>query len=224
MNEQNHAGATKAPGIRETFGLDHYEFTRGKVMLVVAAVGMMLVGLGLGMVAPDSTETSVASTSTHPEPKTAAKGSGQNEDLMRTTFGQGGGIDLPIPGFTNAPSNGTGSSSTGPAPTSSEIGSADFSKMFVKGGFGLFVGFAIGFAIRAFIKLATVIIGFYLLTLTMLAYAGWVEIHWDIMEGQFNGLISNLGAQFESFKAFLTGSIPSSGLTAAGLAGGLRQK
>jgi uncharacterized membrane protein (Fun14 family) len=96
--------------------------------------------------------------------------------------------------------------------------------MFVKGGFGLFVGFAIGFAIRAFIKLATVIIGFYLLTLTMLAYAGWVEIHWDIMEGQFNGLISNLGAQFESFKAFLTGSIPSSGLTAAGLAGGLRQK
>jgi uncharacterized membrane protein (Fun14 family) len=219
MSEQNNAGATKSPGIRETFGLDRYQFTRGKVLMVLAAVGMMIVGGGLGMIAPDQAATSVASATPQSQPKTVATDGALDNGLMMTTFTDSGGVGNPFPGTT-------GGDVKEPlaAPPSTEIGSADFSKLFVKGGFGLFVGFAIGFAIRAFIKLATVIIGFYLLTLTILAYAGWIEIHWTIIEGQFNGLISNLGAQFDSFKAFLTGSIPSSGLTTAGLAGGLRQK
>jgi uncharacterized membrane protein (Fun14 family) len=88
----------------------------------------------------------------------------------------------------------------------------------------LFIGFAIGFAVRAFLRLAIVIIGFYLLVLSMMAYVGWIEIHWNLMENQFTNLISSLAAQFESFKTFLTGAIPASGLTAAGFAIGLRRK
>ena len=88
----------------------------------------------------------------------------------------------------------------------------------------MFLGFAIGYAIRAFLRLATVIIGVYFLVLTLMAWAGWVEVHWGVIEGQFNQAVSNLQHQFASFKAFLMGSIPSAGLGAAGLASGLRQK
>ena len=88
----------------------------------------------------------------------------------------------------------------------------------------MFIGFAIGYAIRAFLRLATIIVGIYFLILTLMAWAGWVEIHWGVIEGQFDQMVANLETQFASFKAFLMGSIPSAGLGAAGLASGLRQK
>jgi uncharacterized membrane protein (Fun14 family) len=58
----------------------------------------------------------------------------------------------------------------------------------------------------------------------MMAYAGLIEIHWNLMDTQFTNLLSRLGAQFESFKTFLTGAIPASGLTALGFVVGLRRK
>ncbi len=98
------------------------------------------------------------------------------------------------------------------------------SPALIKGGFGMFVGFAIGFAIRAFVRLAVLIAGIYLLALTLMAYAGWVEIHWEVMEAQFNQLASNLGEQFASFRQFLTGSIPVTGMTGVGLFVGMKKK
>jgi uncharacterized membrane protein (Fun14 family) len=100
----------------------------------------------------------------------------------------------------------------------------DLSPFMVKGGFGLFLGFAIGFAVRAFLRLAIVIIGFYFLLLSMMAYVGLIEIHWNLMDTQFTNLLSFLGRQFESVKAFLTGAIPASSLTALGFVVGLRRK
>jgi uncharacterized membrane protein (Fun14 family) len=104
------------------------------------------------------------------------------------------------------------------------FGLRDVSPFLVKGGFGLFIGFAIGFAMRAFLRLAVLIIGFYFLVLAIMAYAGWIEIHWSLMEDQFSHLLSSLRGQFDSFKAFLTGAIPASTLTAVGFAVGLRRK
>jgi uncharacterized membrane protein (Fun14 family) len=104
------------------------------------------------------------------------------------------------------------------------FGVHDLSPFMVKGGFGLFIGFAIGFAVRAFLRLAVVITGFYFLVLTMMAYAGLIEIHWNLLETKFTGLVSFLGGQFESFKTFLTGAIPASTLTTVGFIVGLRRK
>jgi len=88
----------------------------------------------------------------------------------------------------------------------------------------LFIGFAIGYALRAFLRLGVVITGFYLLVLSMMAYVGWIEIHWNLMENQFTQFLSSLGSQFTSFRTFLTGAIPASGLTAVGFTVGLRRK
>jgi hypothetical protein len=51
-----------------------------------------------------------------------------------------------------------------------------------------------------------------------------IEIHWNLMENQFSHFLSSLVGQFESFKTFLTGAIPASGLTITGFAVGLRRK
>ncbi len=209
--------------MRETFGLDQYRFTRGKSAVLGISVAMMILGLILSATSKNEAHLA-ASTAVTPVP-TGNSGGSPASDGMMTTFADGGGVSLPIPGLTNAfpdiPGPGSPPSDAAADPG---VGTRDVSKTLVKGGFGMFMGFAIGFAIRAFVKLATVIIGFYFLTLTMLAYLGWIEIHWSVIESQTNGLITNLGAQFESFKTFLTGSIPSGGASAVGLAMGLRKK
>jgi len=212
--------------MRETFGLDEYRFTRGKWIVLITSIAMMVVGMILAATGDEGVASLDASTAVNrddsPPPATPDN---RIPDGMMTTFADDGGFSLPIPGLTNGFPDIQEPAST---PTKSNedpnIGSRDYSTLFVKGGFGLFMGFAIGFAIRAFIKLATVIIGFYFITLVMLSYLGWIEIHWGVIEAQFDGLVTNLGAQFESFKAFLTGSIPSGGAAATGLAMGLRKK
>lgn len=209
--------------MRETFGLDQYQFTRGKLALLGISIGMMIVGVILSATSKNEAHLAASATVTHVP--SGNFGSSSDPGGMMTTFADGGGGSLPIPGLTNAfpdiPEPGSPPSDAAADPS---VGTRDVSKTLVKGGFGMFMGFAIGFAIRAFVKLATVIIGFYFLTLTMLAYLGWIEIHWGVIESQTNGLITNLGVQFESFKTFLTGSIPSGGASAVGLAMGLRKK
>jgi len=203
--------------MRETFGLDDYQFTMGKWIVVLLGAALMVGGAAIGLLSepePAPKTVTVSKTPTSGEPGAMADG-------LMNSFADGGGINLPIPGLTNAIPDIQEPASQ---PVDDSIGSRDVSKMAVKGGFGLFMGFAIGFAIRAFLRLAAVIVGFYFLTLTVLAYLGWVEIHWEVIETQVNGLMGNLGAQFESFKAFLTGSIPSSGAAATGLAIGLKKK
>lgn len=222
-NENQTDPQSPNPGMRETFGLDQYEFTRGKWIVIGLSVALMAVGVILSATSKEETQLAKATSVSHNPGGNSGTSSGS--DGMMTTFGDGGGISLPIPGLTNVfPEIPEPASAPTTEETDQSIGTRDLSKTMVKGGFGMFMGFAIGFAIRAFVKLATVIIGFYFLTLTMLAYMGWIEIHWHIIEGQTNGLITNLGAQFESFKTFLTGSIPSGGASAAGLAMGLRKK
>ncbi|MBL6763573.1 MAG: FUN14 domain-containing protein [Verrucomicrobiae bacterium] len=218
--DENPSTPTSDPESRNEFGLGEYQFTRGKWLVLLLSVGMMVAGgiLALTSDKPPARQIATSRQSVANTPPVSRQVGG-----MMNSFAESGGITLPLPGLTNsfpeARESAPASDSDDP-----EIGSREFSTLFVKGGFGMFMGFAIGFAIRAFVRLATVIVGFYFLTLTMLAYFGWIEIHWTIIEGQVGGVISNFGAQFASFKAFLTGSIPSSGAAATGLAMGLRKK
>lgn len=225
------SGSVERPGMRETFGLNRYHFTRGKIILLVAAGIMVLVGAGLAMVAgdPPAVKSGSGDSSVVTSPGTASgtptKSTSSSSSLVGNSFTQSGSS------FAPSTSNSTTTSEEPPVNDSSTLddleralGSGDFSQLFVNGGFGLFAGFAIGFALRAFFRLAMVITGAYLIALIMMSHAGWVEIHWEVIEAQFNGLAANIGEQFESFKTFITGAIPGGGMTAVGLAMGLRQK
>jgi uncharacterized membrane protein (Fun14 family) len=201
------------PSLRQSLGLDRHPFTRLKLFVLGIALLMMALGVVLTLTAdrshPPATDPAASSPamrdSRHPDGHLLGHGFAPT----RPSTPGDAPVHDPVPAAESKP-------------RSLEVN--DLSPFMVKGGFGLFIGFAIGFAMRAFLRLAIVIIGFYLLVLTMMAYAGWIEIHWNLMEGQFNNLLSSLSQQFESFRTFLTGAIPASGLTLVGLAVGLRRK
>lgn len=196
------------PSIAETFGFNRYRFTAPKIFLVVAALAMIVVGL-LG-----SSGQSADSTGSQNERGTPS---------ANRSFAPNSGNSLAQPFVESFPApSSTNTQSSGTREERSFL--EQWSPSLVRGGFSMFIGFAIGYAIRAFLRLATIIVGIYFLILTLMAWAGWVEIHWGVIEGQFDQMVANLETQFASFKAFLMGSIPSAGLGAAGLASGLRQK
>jgi uncharacterized membrane protein (Fun14 family) len=199
------------PSLRQALGLDRHPLTRGKVLVLGVALLMMIFGVVITLTADRPPPPATESTASSPRESRQLEGDLLSRGFVPTrpsTSGQAPARD-PIPA---------------PESKGRPLEVNDLSPFMVKGGFGLFIGFAIGFAMRAFLRLAIVIIGFYLLVLTMMAYAGWIDIHWNLMEGQFNNLLSATGGQFESFKTFLTGAIPASGLTLVGFAVGLRRK
>jgi uncharacterized membrane protein (Fun14 family) len=201
----------REPSLRQSLGLDRHPFTRIKLLVLGISLLMMALGVVMTLTADRAPPPATDPTASSPVMRDS-----RHPDLLGHRFAPG----LPsIPG--DPPVH-----DPVPAPesTARSLEMNDLSPFMVKGGFGLFIGFAIGFAMRAFLRLAIVIIGFYLLVLTMMAYAGWIEIHWNLLEGQFNNLLSSLGQQFESLRTFLTGAIPASGLTLVGLVVGLRRK
>ena len=195
-----------APSIVESFGLNRYHFTAPKILLIVAALAMIIVGL-YGSSGQDNTKNASRTT----------------QSTGQRTLSPSGTSSLVQPFVEAFPSN-TPSTQAATSSTEERTMLEQWSPSLVRGGFTMFLGFAIGYAIRAFLRLATVIVGAYFLVLTLMAWAGWVEIHWEVIEGQFDQMVTSLETQFASFKAFLMGSIPSAGLGAAGLASGLRQK
>jgi len=204
------AKESTSPSIGDSFGLNRYHFTPAKIILLVAAIAMIGIGL-FGSAGRSSTSQSTSPSS----PQSTAN---------RSLAPNGGNslIQPLVEVFPSSPTSSTSQTSTASIEDRTML--EQWSPSMVRGGFSMFIGFAIGYAIRAFLRLAIIIVGAFFLVLTLMAWAGWVEIHWTVIEGQFNHMISNLETQFASFKAFLMGSIPSAGLGAAGLASGLRQK
>jgi len=197
--------------LRQSLGLDRHPLTRAKYFALSVAILMMILGVVIAL-----------TTNRPPPPSTERTSSSRAQpDNSRPEGGLLG------QGFAPTRPSASGSVSAPDVTPGSADGSLDvrdLSPFMVKGGFGLFIGFAIGFAMRAFLRLAIVITGFYLLVLCMMAYGGLIEIHWNLMDTQFTHLLSSLGGQFESLKTFLTGVIPASGLTAVGFVVGLRRK
>lgn len=100
----------------------------------------------------------------------------------------------------------------------------DWSPTLVKGGFGLLVGFCVGYALRTFAKLAALFFGLVFLAILLLSWGGLVTVHWDKMSDGFDHLVGAMKGQFQSFKAFLQGSLPTAGLSGLGLFTGLKRK
>ncbi|MCP5518965.1 MAG: FUN14 domain-containing protein [Verrucomicrobiales bacterium] len=205
----NPPASAPSPTIRQSLGLDRHPLTGLKAVALVAAILMMVGGAVIAFTV-DRPETPAATAAS----RSASTPSGGG--LLGNSFGES------RPGGAPA-SAGTPSATAEPA-NEDALGLHDLSPFMLKGGFGLFIGFAMGFAVRAFLRLAMVIVGFYCLLLTMMAYLGWVEVHWNLMENQFTQFTTLLSSQLQSFKSFLTGAIPALGMTAGGFLVGLRRR
>ncbi|MEZ5965142.1 MAG: FUN14 domain-containing protein [Planctomycetota bacterium] len=94
---------------------------------------------------------------------------------------------------------------------------------FLKMGFSFFVCFAIGYAARKFLKIGLVFFGMLFAFLFLASYLGYVTVNTEAMSGDWDKFIDNAKTQFDTFKAFLTGSLPAAGLGALGLYAGFRQ-
>ncbi|MEO1128660.1 MAG: FUN14 domain-containing protein [Planctomycetota bacterium] len=91
-------------------------------------------------------------------------------------------------------------------------------------GFSFFVGFAIGFALRAFVRLSLIGIGLFALLLFGMQYAGFVDINWGAIGDRYESGSEWFSAQFKSFSTFASGELPSAALAMGGLAVGLKRK
>ncbi len=198
---------SSSPSLRETFGINSYHFSKWKVVLLSIAC---LMTLGGGFLEYQSRGVSASTLS--------EKGKSSIKGLPGMSFAQ---EDIEESNQSNSTSIVGKNSKSYKFDSKSLHGYAPF---MLKGGFGFFVGFTMGFAVRSFIKLALVICGFYFITLSMFSYTGWVEVHWDVIQSQFEIWSGQVQEEIVSFKSFMTGTIPATGMLAAGLATGLKKK
>lgn len=186
-----------------------YRFSRWKIVLLSAASVLMATGLVLRLTTggPDLAATRVpqsAGTSIDP---------GGIEPGPEAAFAPGSStppILLPPPT---------------PEPSGELSQAADpWSPALLRGGFGFFLGFCIGYAARMFVRMAALAVGINLLILAWFSYLGWVDVRWDTMQTQIDGWFSSLRSDFGSFQTFLVGSLPSTALGGLGLFTGLKRK
>lgn len=91
-------------------------------------------------------------------------------------------------------------------------------------GFSFFLGFAVAFALRMFVRLTIVTLGFFFLALFGLQYAGFIEVNWGAISQRYDSIAAWAASEFESFNRFLSGYIPSLGAAAAGAGLGFLRK
>ncbi|MEO0480326.1 MAG: FUN14 domain-containing protein [Planctomycetota bacterium] len=180
-----------------------------KKILVFAAIGFIACGLAL---IPFDTSSSDLST---------------QQVSQETTQGGGaipsGASGLVGEGSTFAPeSTGTGSDGSA-AGASAESGGGDLSPAFLRLGFSFFVGFAVGLAFRSLLRLALIFVGLQLLVLFGLASMEWIQIDTEAMKTSFDGMTGRVGEQFESFRSFITGSLPQASLGGLGMVAGFKK-
>lgn len=90
-------------------------------------------------------------------------------------------------------------------------------------GFSFFVGFCIAYALRTFFKISIAAIGFILLILFGLQYAGILQVDWHAMERHYDSAAHWIGNQLGSFKQFITGQLPSAAMALSGLVVGFKR-
>jgi uncharacterized membrane protein (Fun14 family) len=175
-----------------------YHWHPWKILLFVLAGVLVAAG---GVMALGGKDETPART-TAPVPTTPGAVSG-----VRNLFGSGGALNPAVP-------------TPAAAPESDE----SLSPAFLRGGLSFFVAFAVAFAFRLFVKLAMFFVGLWLASLFLLSSAGYIEIHWSAIDASFTSWAGAIGKQFESFRTFIQGSLPSAGLAGAGLLAGFRRR
>lgn len=90
-------------------------------------------------------------------------------------------------------------------------------------GFSFIAGFSIGTFLRAVLKLAAIMLGFWIVMTMLLSYAGLVTVQWDQISALWDQWWSSIGSEWGNFQTFMLGSLPATGLAATGLAIGLKR-
>jgi uncharacterized membrane protein (Fun14 family) len=159
-------------------------------LLAVASVGLMAVGLALPFVGGG--EPAV--------PPTGAKSAAAP-----------GGAGL------------TGEASPGPGvaePAAPERGAAGWGPSVFRVGFSFFVGFAVAYALRSFVKLAVVALGFFFLALFGLQYAGIIEVRWALLAERYNDISGDLQSRAAGLWSSMSAVLPSAASATTGLMAG----
>lgn len=210
----------KQPTLRATLGIDSNFFTGFRRILLILCLVLVAIGTGLHFMGSQPAEKQANAPGNKPGLTGFSGGSSANpqgfnvlDNLLTNAFPGG---NWPQPS-TPAPAPPTASS---PLPDSP----SEWSPVFLKGGAGLFLGFCVGSAIRSFLKLGAVILGVYIVSLLMLSWMGWIEIRYPIIDAQLGNISGHFQTQFDSFKAFLSGTFPTMGAATAGFIGGIRKK
>ena len=87
-------------------------------------------------------------------------------------------------------------------------------------GFSFFVGFAVAFALRWFLRLALVGIGFFFLMMFGLQYAGLVEVKWAVMEEKYDRITAGIDERANSAVDYMGTYLPSAVSASAGVFAG----
>lgn len=103
-------------------------------------------------------------------------------------------------------------------------GAPIWSPVLFRLGFGFFLGFSIGYALRTFLRISLVSIGFFALLLIGLQYAGVIDVNWGAIAARYDGAAAWLSAQTASFRDFIAGHIPFAGSAFAGIAAGFGRR
>ncbi len=108
-------------------------------------------------------------------------------------------------------------------PDAATVEQTPWSEAFFQFGFSFFIGFALGYASRAFFKFVMFLIGGMALFLFCMSYYGFVTVEWAAMDQAFSQFGTALKGQFGAFRTFITGSLPNAGLAGLGLFAGFKK-
>ncbi len=186
-------------------GAKSYVFSARKKLLCALATAILAGGFGIK--AYDSFGPSSAPAQPAAKPGTAPAGS--------STF-------FPGQAPTGQPTAGDSKGTQTAAPPAGE--EPMWSPLLVKGGAGFLIGFCMGFFLRKFLRMSAAIAGLFFLGLFAAGYFGWFEVNWTTVQDQLNALGTRVGAEFQSFKAFIAGTLPAGALGALGLATGFKRQ
>lgn len=87
-------------------------------------------------------------------------------------------------------------------------------------GFSFFVGFAMAYALRMFLKFALIGFGFFFMFMFGLQYAGLIEVKWAAMEDKYDKITADLNEKAHSATDYVTAYLPSAASASAGLVAG----
>lgn len=136
-------------------------------------------------------------------------------------------VDLPdwFPGESPGGDSGTGSGGGAEqAPEREQTVLEDASPAIFRLGLSFMVGFAMAYAVRTFVKISLIAVGVFFLALFGLDYAGLVTINMGAIEQHYDSLMAFLSREFDSFRSFVTGYLPSATSAGAGMVFGFRRK
>lgn len=206
------------------------------VLLVVSGL-LMASGVGLGIAGTLEDPKAAEQIRQMQQQEAAAKGLGAQDsepqagDMASGFVGGGGDVrwPFPVPGLPGAqPESEPEGGEDGGQPAAVDREPAPvadpWSPAIFRMGFGFFVGFAMAYALRSFVKVTIVSAGVFFLLLFGLQYAGLVEVKWAAMADRYDSLQEWLLAQVGGFRAFVTGYLPSAGAALAGLGLGFMRK